>query len=54
MNETITLLLIGVALGSIPTRELGRIMVAFLAKRVGVKAKEIERYEKATDDSSGD
>lgn len=46
------LLLLGVALGAIPSSDLGRLMVAALAKRLGVSPKDIRRINAATDDSS--
>ncbi|MUV50963.1 MULTISPECIES: hypothetical protein [Haloarcula] len=52
MND-IQLLLLGVALGAIPSSELGRIAVATLAKRLGLEPREIRRFNAATDDSAG-
>jgi len=49
MNE-IQLILIGVALGAIPTSDLARLTVAALGKRIGVDPKEIRRYNAATND----
>jgi hypothetical protein len=43
------LLLIGVALGAIPSATLGRIMTAYLAKRAGLKPSEIQEYQNAAD-----
>ena len=45
-------ILVGVALGAIPSAALGRLMVVWLAKRIGVSPKEIERYGEATDGES--
>lgn len=44
------LLLLGVALGAIPSSELARLVVAALGKRLGVKPKDIREYNAATDD----
>ncbi|RKS83298.1 hypothetical protein BDK61_2641 [Haloarcula quadrata] len=52
MND-IQLLLLGVALGAIPSSELGRIAVATLAKRLGLKPREIRRFNAATEDGAG-
>lgn len=46
-------LLLGVALGAIPSAELGRIAVAALGKWMGVSPKQITAYNDATDDSDG-
>lgn len=46
------LLLLGVALGAIPTSDLARLTVAVLAKRFGVSPKEIKRFNEATDDAA--
>ena len=46
------LLLLGVALGAIPSSDLARLTVAALAKRLGVKPGEIRKYNAATDDSA--
>jgi len=43
MND-MEILLMGFALGSVPTSEFGRLAVAALGKRLGVKPKEIEKY----------
>jgi len=48
MNE-IELLLLGVALGAIPSSELARLVVAALGKQLGVKPGEIQKYNDATD-----
>lgn len=48
MND-VHLLLLGVALGAAPSAELGRVLLAALAKRVGVKPGEITRYAEASD-----
>lgn len=48
------LLLLGVALGAIPTSELSNILVAFLGKKLGVKPGEITSYNKAASASDGD
>ncbi|WP_158228652.1 hypothetical protein [Halorubrum sp. C191] len=49
MNE-IEALLLGFALGSIPSLESARIMVATLGKRLGVKPAEIQEYNSTTND----
>lgn len=46
------LLLLGVALGAIPTSDLARLAVAGIAKRMGVKPDEIRKYNAATDDAN--
>lgn len=46
----IELLLIGVALGAIPSSDLARIAVAVLAKRAGLKPQDIRKYNAATSD----
>lgn len=43
MNDLHTLLL-GVALGAIPTAELGALMLAWASKRLGVSPSEIARF----------
>jgi len=53
MTVNVETLLLGVALGAIPSAELGRIAVAFLAKRLGVTPKEITSYNEATSDDAG-
>ena len=44
------LLLLGVALGAVPSSELARLVVAALGKRLGVAPEEIRQYNAATDD----
>jgi|APHM01.1.fsa_nt_gi hypothetical protein len=51
MNQ-IELLLLGVALGAVPTSDLARLTVAVLAKKFGVSPKEIKRYSDATEQSA--
>ena len=53
MSE-IDLLLLGVALGAIPSSELARLVVAAVGKRLGVEPKEIRQYNAATDDGNTD
>jgi hypothetical protein len=48
----IQLLLLGVALGAIPSSDLARLVVAVLAKKFGVSPKEIKRFNQATGESS--
>lgn len=43
-------LLIGVFLGAVPSAEVGRVALVAAAKKVGVRPKEIERYNAATED----
>jgi len=43
------LILFGVALGATPSAQLGRIAVAVLAKRAGLKPAEIREYDQAAD-----
>jgi len=45
----IELILLGVALGAVPTSNLARLVVAALGKRLGVAPREIENYNAATD-----
>lgn len=49
MND-IQLLILGVALGAIPTAQLGQLLLAALGKRLGISPREIQEYEKATED----
>jgi len=51
MDPLLQYLLIGYALGVIPTRKAAVVSVAFLSKRLGVKPKDIREYEEATDDT---
>lgn len=44
-------LLLGVALGAIPSATLGQLMVVWLGQRLGVKPSEITEYREATDES---
>ena len=46
------LLLLGVALGAIPTSDLARLTVALLAKRAGLKPADIRKYNAATNEDS--
>jgi hypothetical protein len=48
MNE-IHMLLLGVALGAIPSGELARILTAAVGKWAGVDPREIRQYNEATD-----
>lgn len=43
-----------VAVAVIPVSDLGKIMVAVLAKKAGVKPGEIREYQAATGDGEGD
>jgi NhaP-type Na+/H+ or K+/H+ antiporter len=43
-----------VAVAVIPTTTLASILTAFLAKRLGVKPEDIDRYEDATDSGDGE
>jgi len=45
----IHLLLLGVALGAIPSGELARILTAAVGKAAGVEPGEIRQYNEATD-----
>jgi len=47
-------LLLGVGLGAIPSSDLARLVVAVLAKRMGVSPGEIRKFNAATEDASGD
>jgi len=48
-------LLIGFALGSIPSAELARLLVALIAKKFGLKPAEIRRYNNTdANEGSGD
>jgi hypothetical protein len=53
MSE-IEFLLLGVALGAIPSSELAGLVVAALGKRLGVKPGEIRRYNAAAEDGADD
>jgi len=48
----IELLLLGVALGAIPSSELARLVVAAVGKRLGVAPEEIRQYNAATDENT--
>lgn len=48
------LLLLGIALGAIPSSELGRLLVAVLAKKSGVDPSDIRKYNAATEDPDPD
>jgi len=50
----ITCILLGFALGAIPTSESSNILVTFLAKKLGVKPGEIQSYNKAASNSDAD
>ncbi len=50
MNQ-LEMLLIGFALGSVPTAELAKLMLVFIGKRLGVKPQEITSYQDATNES---
>ena len=52
MASNLELILLGVALGAIPSAMLGRIMAAWLGKRAGVKPSEIAAYSEASDGES--
>jgi hypothetical protein len=43
-----------IALAVLPTTDLASILTAFLAKRLGVKPGEIEKYQEATDGDDAD
>ncbi len=47
--EPLEWILLGVALTAIPAVQLSRVLVAFLASKAGVSAREIEKYQDATD-----
>jgi len=49
MASELEILLAGIALGAIPTSELGRLLLTYLGKRAGVTPSEIEKYQAATD-----
>ena len=51
MND-VHLILLGFALGSIPTVRLSRVLLAWLTKRLGVKPKRIEATQEATESDS--
>lgn len=42
--------LVGVALGAIPTSDLAAIAVAYLSKRAGLKPSDIRKFNAATND----
>lgn len=50
----IHLLLLGYALGAVPSAEFARIVITAVGKRAGVKPREIERYSDATDADGGE
>jgi len=45
-------LLIGAALGAIPSARLGRLGTAIIAKKAGLRPAELEKYDDATDGES--
>jgi hypothetical protein len=47
----IQLLILGVALGAIPSSDLGRLAVAVLSKKFGVSPKDIRKFNAATSES---
>jgi len=47
---TLEWLLLGVALGAIPSSELARLAVAMIAKRAGLEPSEISKINQATDE----
>ena len=51
MNE-VEMLLLGVALGAIPSSELARLTVAAIGKRLGVEPREIRQYNAAANDDT--
>lgn len=53
MNE-LELLLIGVALGAVPTAQLGQLMLAGLGKWAGISPREINQFQQATEGGDGD
>jgi integral membrane sensor domain MASE1 len=48
-SSEVAMLLLGVVLGATPSATLGRILAAWLGKRVGVKPSEIAAYAEASD-----
>lgn len=50
--QELEILLIGFALGSIPTAELAKLMLAFLGKRLGISPEQITQYQSATTEDS--
>lgn len=48
------LVLLGVALGAIPTASLGRLALAWLAKRAGLEPQEIREYSNTTEEDEND
>jgi hypothetical protein len=50
MND-VQLILVGVVLGAVPSSELGRLAVAALSKRLGLKPREIKQYNDAAEDA---
>ena len=46
--------LLGVALGAIPTSDLASIAVAYLSKKAGLKPSDIRKFNAATSDGSDD
>jgi len=47
-------LLIGAALGATPSARLGRLGTAIIAKKAGLKPRELEQYDNATDGETND
>ena len=48
MND-VQLILTGFALGAVPTTETGRIMLAAVAKKAGVKPRQVAQYQQAAE-----
>jgi len=50
MSEPTYYLLLGVALGAIPSSQLAQLLLAWLGKRLGLSPKDIQKFDSATED----
>lgn len=53
MND-VELILLGVALGTVPSASVAQLMVAYIAKKMGVSPNELRSYTNAADTSDED
>ena len=51
MLDPVHLLLVGYALGAVPSAEIGSVIIAGLAKRFGVSPKEVKAYDESVSGS---
>jgi len=53
-NGAIEILLIGYAIGVVPKRDISRLFIAFIGKKVGVKPRQIRRFDNAVSGENND